>query len=406
MAKPITRFQEKPEYAELTPAYKITTNGADLQEDITSLVEKVVYEDNSYIADMIEFDVIMSPDLEADPGAAGGREYGPVLDSKLFAEGNYLDLFMGYGNDLLFMQRCRIQKWLPNFPENDKPTLKIKAFGLETELSAEMEEKDKQYRTFSGVPYSTMVERIVQWLSAKIGVPIQTDIDPTSGNQSAVMAKGKTPMDFIRRISNLTGYDFYIIYDQDLKSFVSHFHPRRPNAGDQFIFEYNTGDDSTLLSFQPQFASGDALTSLEVVSWDRKTNKVIRHAVEKTDKGLDVKVLPGLSADDLLIQDEMTNASVIRYTSFGPLKRTVSTQLTTLDAVKKFAEAEFENAGNNMVTGKGKILGAEVIKAKESHIIKGVGTRLSGEYLFDIVRHTIGGDGYTTEFDCRKILSL
>jgi hypothetical protein len=399
------RFQDRPEYSELTPAYRITTNGADVQEDVTALVERVTFEDNSFIADMIEIDVILAPDLDADPGAAVSRQYGPLLDSKLFAEGNYVSLFMGYGNDLIFMQRCRIQKWLPKFPESDKPTLKIKAFGVETELSTEMDEDNKQYRSFSGVPYSTMVERIIQWLSQKTGTPILTDIEPTSGNQTAAMAKGKTPMDFIKRLSNLTGYDFYIEYDQDRQAFVAHWHPRRPNQDQQFELIYNQGEDTTLLSFDPQFATGDGLTSLEVISWDRKTNKVIRYSVEKTDKGVDVKVLPGMSVDDLQIQDEVTSASEVIYTSFGDLRKTITTNLTTLDAVKKFAEAEFENASNNMVTGKGRIIGSEVIRAKQKHILKGIGTRLSGEYLFDIVRHTIGSDGYMTEFDCRKLLA-
>lgn len=399
------RFREKPEFAELTPAYKITTNGQDINEDVTDLVTGVRFEDNSYIADIVEFDVNLTPDLEADPGTMRGKVYGPVLDSKLFAEGNYIDLFIGYGKDLIFMQRCRIQKWMPNFPEGDKPTLTIKAFGLETELSGEIEEKDKQYRSFKGVPYSTMIERLVQWLAAKIGVGIQVDIEPTSGNHDAAIQKGKTPMDFIRRLANLTGYDFYIEYDQDRQSFVAHFHPRRTQSDIQYEFWYNKGEETTLLSFVPHFAAGDQLTSLEVVSWDKKGNKPIRYLIEKTEKGVDVKVVPGQGVDDLLIEDELQNAAAVRYTSFGGLKRTIPTKLDTLGAVKKFAEAEFESGSNNMVTATGKTIGAEVIRAKQSHMIKGVGTRLSGEYLFDIVKHRIGGDGFTTEFNCRKMLS-
>lgn len=393
------------EGAELTPNFRVTVEGTSLQEDVTSLIKSVKYEDNAWIADVIELEVNLAPNLELDPGKTVGKEYGPLLDSKIFAEGNFIDLYMGYGNDLVFMQRCRVQKWLPDFPEADQPRLTVKAFGLESELSSEMSDDDKTYRSFSKMTGSQIVERLIQWLSKKLGVGIIAEVESTAGTKTMALEKGKSPMDIIQELCKHYGYDFYIDYDMDRSSFVAHFHPRKTQAGAKYVFWYNHGDDTTLLSFSPQFGTSDTITDMEVVAWDKKREQPIRYRVTKKEKGVEVKVVPGLSADEMQITDPMGSAAETRFSASGEMVVTVHTSFSSLDQVKAFAEAQMKSAGENMVTAKGKIIGAEVIRSKQTHVIKGVGTRLTGDYMFDIVRHSIDPEGgFMTEFDCRKAM--
>jgi len=394
------------EFPELTPKYKVVIQGVTPQEDVTSLITSVKYEDNAWIADIIELEVNLSPNLEVDPGVLIGKEFGPLLDSKLFAEGNFIDLYMGYGNDLVFMQRCRIQKWLPDFPEGDQPKLTIKAFGLESELSSEVSDSDKEYKSFSKLSGSQMVERLIQWLAKRLGIGIIAEVESTAGVKTQALEKGKNPMDLIQELCKQYGFDFYIDYDLDRASYVAHFHPRRVQTGPKYVFWYNHGDVTTLLSFNPSFTTSDTITDMEVVAWDKKKEQPIRYRITKKEKGVDVKVVPGLSADDMKIEDAIGNAAETKYSASGEMVVTINTSFTSLDQVKAFAEAQMKSAGENMITAKGRIIGAEVIRSKQTHLIKGVGTRLSGDYMFDIVRHTMDPEGgYITEFDCRKVMT-
>jgi len=55
-----------------------------------------------------------------------------------------------------------------------------------------------------------------------------------------------------------------------------------------------------------------------------------------------------------------------------------------------------------MVTAHGKTVGLPLLRAGTTVSIQGVGARLSGTYFVTKTTHTVGENGYVTEFDCRR----
>ena len=55
-----------------------------------------------------------------------------------------------------------------------------------------------------------------------------------------------------------------------------------------------------------------------------------------------------------------------------------------------------------MVTAKAKTIGLPSLRAGTRVNIQGIGARLSGTYFVTKTTHTLGENGYTTEFDCRR----
>ena len=66
-----------------------------------------------------------------------------------------------------------------------------------------------------------------------------------------------------------------------------------------------------------------------------------------------------------------------------------------LSSVTGVGQSEF-------ITGSGKVIGLPDLRPSDNLSLSGLGKRFNGLYYVKKVEHTMGGSGYTTQFDVRK----
>jgi phage protein D len=117
---------------ELSPSFDIFIEGKDasaanpLFEVIRPLISSVTYEEDEEMAALFTLSIINQPDIKL--GLGSKIDWRAVLDCKAFAEGNAVDLFMGYAGIKTYMGRVEIIKWMPDFPSSGPTEFTIKGY--------------------------------------------------------------------------------------------------------------------------------------------------------------------------------------------------------------------------------------------------------------------------------------
>lgn len=128
---------ERRGFADVLPRFRLNISGLtvdgteEVHPGVEQLITGIVWEEDIEGASMLTIDVAI-PDKQE---LGKPTEAGLSVDSKVFSEGNVVDVFIGYGDELTFMGRAEIVKWLPTFPESGFPTLQLKAFDARHRMS-------------------------------------------------------------------------------------------------------------------------------------------------------------------------------------------------------------------------------------------------------------------------------
>ena len=128
---------ERRGFADVVPRFRLNISGLtadgteELHPGIEQLIQGIVWEEDIDGASMLTIDIAI-PDKQE---IGKPTESGLSVDSKVFSEGNVVEVFIGYGDELTFMGRAEIVKWLPTFPESGFPTLQLKAFDARHRMS-------------------------------------------------------------------------------------------------------------------------------------------------------------------------------------------------------------------------------------------------------------------------------
>ena len=73
-----------------------------------------------------------------------------------------------------------------------------------------------------------------------------------------------------------------------------------------------------------------------------------------------------------------------------------------MDEATQIAKAWYNRQQSNFIEAHGESLGSPVIRAGKTIEILGVGKVFSGTYYVESVKHTIGPDGYKTQFEVTR----
>ena len=138
------------------------------------------------------------------------------------------------------------------------------------------------------------------------------------------------------------------------------------------------------MSFKPSLSTANQWQSVTVRGWDRQAQKPISVTVDLNDPQIK-KINPNLPN---LIQDRQ--------------QQTVDLPVFTVAEATQRARALLLDRSKEIVTAHGKTVGLPALRAGTLVNIQGIGARLSGIYFVTKTTHTLGENGYTTEFDCRR----
>ena len=363
--------------------YLIKVEGTKLKDDITQYVDNVVYEEGEDVASKIELDVL-------NPGFR-------FCDQKVFAEGNAVDLWLGYvAHKLHFQNRGIIMKPNPGFPRSGIPRMKVVAHGAERKLMT----ADPKGKTFKKLTDSEIFEKVVK----------EGDIQPftiaTKGPKTRTRKKGVSNWKFIQRLARINGYEISVRYDPIAGLYMGYFGPPEDEEeqADKFKLIYGTGDpDSTLVEFWPDFSLPSQETRVEVAYTDPKTRKTHRLIVEIDDKKAEKTLFVGGQKDT--IKKPVKNGPSVLFTVFGQSEEVIADRVfrTPADA-KRFAAAWFARREKEFIFGRGVASpGIPSLRRRQVHEFKLPGPRLSGDWIITSVRQMMGqGQFYETEFTATK----
>lgn len=369
------------------PTFLIEIEGKGLSKDITQEITSFTFTDHEEELDVLEIS-ITNRNLQ-------------FIDDPLFQEGNEIITRFGYIDELSPRKKTVIKEIDYDFPENSDPSIRIKAYDKGYKLTGKVNQKVWQ-KSPPGILYSEIAQEIAKKNGLK---PI---IRPTMGRHLRVVQGNQSDAQFLKELAlksrdkdqkSSSGYVFFV-QDDEL-----HFHPREIDKAPQISLEYFTSPKGLLCSFQAsthtQAAKGAGVEtkSIGVDPRSKKVQEVKANNATTPDR-------PVLGKQTYLVNGN-TGESKFTTQETGKVVPVFDTAETLHEKpknlpIKNIADNEFKEAELNQIEATAVTVGLPTLKAKRNVEIKGVGTKLSGIWYCQSVRHTIGMSGYICELRLKR----
>lgn len=387
------------------PNYQILVDGKILTNKVTDFISSVEYEDNSEMMDKI----VISIDTQT---ITEKGQTNDLIDSRLFSEGNLIEVFMGYGSSLKSVGAGEILKVEPNFPRDSIPTLTVTCYDTIHRLTG------AKVESFRGVRYRGQTDSaIVSTIAFRNSLTIGNNVD-TKLIRTRLQEKGKSDYEFLRFLAKENSYELYVRYID--KRWNLFFEPYQNREDVTYTFKYNmtqNPNDNTLLEFSPNMNTSDQATEYEFIGFDRFKNKKIKTIIRgdkkfkyeptRLDDILDITVRQ-FSGNEKLgpIVDEVDEPSLIRFKAFGLYREIIKDpSIRKENQAEKAVRNWIDERKKHFVTGSGSVIGVEYLQSRQVHKLLGIGASLSGDYYFTVVTHKMTNDSnYECTFSCRKVI--
>jgi phage protein D len=393
----------------MAPNYVLRVGEGDYEVDagVRQLIQTVEYESADGMADIMRIRAV-NPDFQ-------------LSDSRIFAPGNEVSLLIGYGTDLVHIGRAKIYKNRPTFPSDGWPTFEVVGYTRDHDMMHKQPEassrgavrgrgRQRGGRRFRQLKYSEAVQERAE------DYGFDLDIDETHDAPSNFIQKtGMSDYDFVKGLSNLTGYYFWVDGNENGR-WTLHFRDPETYDGDQekrYTLRYNDGNLSTLFSFEPEFLVTGAVSRIRVRVRNARTGRIMESEFQEDnldspdplfdltnddDLGLNLVDLPAMESSPA------TSTAVQIFIGDYSFDEITSRRFTSEAEIVNWARQWFRRQREQFILSRGNAIGIESIMARQIHEIAGVGTVYDGDYFFSRVKHTMDSEsgGYTINFNCRK----
>lgn len=374
------------------PAYRVRIRGREvLQAEYDVL--GVTYTDSD--TEMDSFDLTVN---NWDPdGNGAGHGWFKYSDTDVFDPWQEVELSMGYyrngSDELRTMLVGEIVRMTPNFPESGTSTMTVHCVNLLQRFRTTQITKDYFQKQDSSVARD-LVQSIAKDIRQKIpSLDLQVDdveIGMNLANENPIEhlnVHQQYAINFLYLRSREIGYDIWLDEDTSESRRVVTFHyaPSKYTLKPTYILEWG----KSLMSFQPSFATGNQPDQVIVRYWNPKIKQKFEGTATRAD----------------LAQDGVIDPTRDFGVKQGPLSK--KTELVTNlvvqsdDEAKTAAKRRLRILAQGLIEGKGKTVGLPDLRSGNKIRIVGLG-RYDGLYHVTSTTHTIGDNGYTTDFSARK----
>lgn len=373
------------------PGFELRINGVGLPQGVLRDVMEVTYHDDINEIDGFELTVNNWDATARRCKYIGSETTAQLSDSSpsgalftLFDPGQQsCELAFGYAGSLQSMLRATFQSVDPNFPESGPPVLTVRGLNILQQLRTKKYTYAWTGQTPSNIALAFNGFRDGGQPRLRSSVTKQTWTVVTNGQA----AGAETPIDylaqtdqydvaFLLQLAHSQGY----VLEAHEDTQTLYFGPSQQSLATNYQLEWGKG----LMSFKPSLSTANQWQSVTVRGWDRQAQKAISATVDLTDP--QVARLNGNLHN--LIQDRQ--------------QQTVDLPVFTVAEAKQKARAMLLDRSKEIVTAHGKTVGLPALRAGTLVNIQGIGARLSGTYFVTKTTHTLGENGYVTEFDCRR----
>lgn len=390
------------------PTFQIWVNFEILPDWILNHVNSVSYEDNSEMMDKISISIGTQVVTEKD-------QIHQLIDSRYFTEGNFIEIFMGYGSSLNMVGAGEIVLIKPSFPMDGIPSLTITCYDIIHRLTVSKVD-NKGGLSYKKQRDSDIVKTIAQRNGLNIGNIVYTAGIP----KTIVQEKGKSDYAFLRFLAERNSYELYVRFENRWNIY---FEPYQDRKQKKYTFKYNmteSAEDNTLLEFNPNMNISDQATEYEFIGFDREKAKKLK-AIVRGDKlfkydtttediadffgSTEPRKFAGSEKLDPLTE-EVKEPSLIKFKAFGLHREIIQdSSIQDEDDVEKKIKNWVEERKKHFVTGTGSVIGIEFLQTRQVHELLGLGVSLSGMYYFTKVTHQMSSDSeYKCSFSCRKVV--
>jgi phage protein D len=427
---------------DLAPFYMLDVEGEYVWADITRYIQSIEFEQTVDMVDRLKISVLNPAHAfdvvgRRDSGLASNPELPDFTTHKVFLPGNQVDLWGGYGSISKAVHLGRVKLWrhMPRFPRDQQPMLDIIGYDLGKLMMGErgditigsdgMTRAARRSEDEEGNVYSQMTHsEIVRYICDKYG--FEPDIDDTDRVDDLFQKRDMSDYVFVRGLANINERDFWIDYDVDRRLWVLHWKSLIEFDSPIYTFRYNQGNASSLLEFEPEYALDDGITELKVMFFSQTTGQWeylreegsdaaeadprYRRGARRGERNTpsrqpDGTLRAGGTGDSL--EQEITSASALRLAASGHAIDVISDRpFTSVSDALDFARRWFRARRDSFILGTGKLIGVETLRPRQVHRLEGLGSRLSGDWQFIMVRHQfIQDQGYYCEFRANKIIN-
>jgi len=408
---------------DIAPTYELRVNNIPVSAGVRSLIDTLEYESVDGMADLLK--IVMKDTVSED----GERI---ISNAKIFQPGNEVDVWFGYGaggevgsGGLAPVGRGLIRKVRPIFPRQAAPTVEVICYTRDALMMDNAPEplREKKTRQSRAAQRSGNVE----YKDSKAGhryanqtfadavrlkcedYSFLPDVDATPDAPHEFIHKARmTDYDFVKGLSNLTGYYFWVDYNFAKVGWELHFkNPETyvPDQDKKYTFNWNIGDTSTLLDFEPEMALQDVTTKLVAQVKEPLTGRTLEVKIEDTEDTLVDPIDRSADGSEKLEGPFETASRVKLFIGDFSVEIVTNRRFSDENALALWAQQWFRRQRENFVMSRGHTIGVETLMARQVHTLGGIGIAYDGDYAFNKVRHVFSAtSGYECEFNARKIV--
>ena len=423
------------------PDFNLHVQGAQIPAGVRSLVERVEYESAEGMADIMRIVFRdpryippkgMMPAGSLGSGGSGPGAFLSLRDVRVFLPGNEIDLWLGYGPNLKHVGRTIIRKVRPSFPRGDEiPSVEVIGYTKDSAMmdSAPIAPKPppkrkkgvRQGRKWTDTTFADCVKDLAEqygFETTRDGVSTIDDTPDKKKPHTFIQKTGLSDYDFIKGLSNITGYFFWVDGTQDGKWYLHFRNPRKLRKAalqDKiYTFTYDQGPNSSLLSFEPELAITGAITKIQARTKDPETGNILdstfEEEVEETpdpllEAGRDLDLRP-IDMEGNVIKGHWTTAQSVRvFINDFSFEAKTTRRFRSQAELVAWARQWFRRHRENFVQSNATMIGVEDVMSRQIHKVSGLGMGLDGEYFFNSVQHVISNsNGYELNVHCRKVV--
>jgi phage protein D len=381
------------------PQFEVKIEGAGLPRDVLRDVIQITYKDN--VAELDSFEMTVNNwDATTRRFKYVGSETAADLEQntpeaqryKLFEPcGKEIHVRFGYLGSLQTMLTGTVTTIEPNFPSNGAPTLTVRGLNVLHQLRRKPYTWSWENKTDSEIAENLATLRDPDSNNKRFPLPIEVDQNAKTREPRLpyVAQQNQTDIDFLFSRARERGYVVFIMEEDARRN-----KPRRlyfgPSHGGQgvslrnVIYQLEWG--RSLIEFKPTLTTANQVKSVTVHGWNRSTKRPIEVKVDLDD--------PELNRNQdlyrLLERCDPREDIVVNEPVF------------TEDQARRRARAILMERQKSMVQASGTTVGLPDLRAGQLVEIVGLGARFSGIYFITDTTHTIGENGYITQFNCRR----
>lgn len=333
------------------------------------------------------------------------------MGEAILAPGNTVVVLVGYGYNLVALQRFTIVAEDGNYPDGGVPTVTIRGYSAEHGLGQFTGE-----RIFKG---PAKASDVVKAIADEFGLAYDDDtiVATDDFDDGWVKPKGTSDLEFLQQLAVQADYGPPMVrYDADKGADVVYFRPTTVDPATQITLVYNPFDagadlpSGTLRSFQPSIDLSGVPTKVQIVGWDAVKQEAVVVIMELTDEGQETQILTGSSASQAGYKIKSASGMVLQQLETGsdPAKEKGDSfhlpQLTTTDQAVAFGRAWLTTRNRAAMTGRATVLGDQSLWIGQVHDFQGLAETHNGLWEVTGCRHVLDSSGYTVELDVARVL--